>query len=118
LLALSASAQEEDHMLATWTHQQQFPSLKLAFLDTMPLAEFTFIPAMDISPYGVAKFLLQHPFITLGVAAALYYIIPRAFQALVRFLVVPAVLAVTAYIVLQNPQAALGIVEGIYNCKS
>lgn len=117
-LTSNASAQQDGFVLLILNPQGADLHQVLSAADTASLAELTFLPSIQLTPLGVLTFLLQHPFVTLGVAAALYYIVPRVFRTLVRFLVVPAVIALVAYVVLQNPQAALGLVESVNNCKS
>lgn len=97
--------------LSSATHQQS------VLLDAAIVGDITLLPSIHITPLGVLTFLLQNPVVTLGVAAALYYIVPRAFRALVRWIVLPLVLALVAYVVLQNPSAALGLAKGLFGCK-
>lgn len=80
------------------------------------LADLLRFPALSLSPFQVLTFLLQHPLITLGVAAALYYLVPRIFRALVRYLVLPLALALGLYIVSLNPSAATAFAQGSFNC--
>ncbi|BDA45065.1 hypothetical protein COCOBI_06-5450 [Coccomyxa sp. Obi] len=95
-------------------HLSSAPHLHSLLLDAATVGDITLLPSIHISPLGVLTFLLQNPLVTLGVAAALYYIIPRAFRALVRWIVLPLVLALVAYVILENPSAALGLAKGLF----
>ena len=80
------------------------------------LADLLRVPEVSLSPFQVVTFLLQNPPITLGVAAALYFLVPRIFRAVVRYLVVPLALALALYVVSLNPSAATGFAQGSFNC--
>lgn len=51
----------------------------------------------------VLNYLLANPLVTFGLAVFLYITIPRLWRAFVRFIVIPAIVLATAYIVVKNP---------------
>ena len=99
--------------------QEQLKSadMQAILAESASIGDLNFIPDIHLSPLGTLSFLLQNPLITLAVAAAAYYIIPRAFRALVRWLVLPVLLALVAYVIFENPSAALGLAKGLYSCE-
>jgi hypothetical protein len=80
------------------------------------LADLQLLPHIDMSPFQVLTFLLQHPFITLFAAASLYFVVPRLVKAGIRFVVVPAALALALYLVSLNPSAAVDLTRGALDC--
>ena len=86
-------------------------------LDALVLADFSLLPSFNGQPFQILGFLLNHPFITLGLALAVNYVVPRAFRALVRFLVIPLVLGSIAWVALQNPSTAWDLLRGTFDCK-
>ncbi|EIE21095.1 hypothetical protein COCSUDRAFT_57016 [Coccomyxa subellipsoidea C-169] len=89
--------------------------LQSILAESASFGDLMFLPDIHLSPLSTLSFLLQNPLVTLAVAAALYYIVPRAFRALVRWLVLPLVLALVAYVIFENPSAALGLGKGVYS---
>ncbi len=99
--------------------EQVIPAeLQSILTESASFGDLMFLPDIHLSPLSTLSFLLQNPLVTLAVAAALYYIVPRAFRALVRWLVLPLVLALVAYVIFENPSAAMGLGKGVYSCKS
>ena len=99
------------HMQQAWAETAVQP------LDTLILADFSLLPSFNGQPFQILGFLLNHPFITLGLALAVNYVVPRAFRAVVRFLVIPLVLGSIAWVALQNPSTALDLLRGIFDCE-
>ena len=99
------------HMQQAWAEGASQP------LDALILADFSLLPSFNGQPFQILGFLLNHPFITLGLALAVNYVVPRAFRALVRFLVVPLVLGSIAWVALQNPSTALDLLRGTFDCE-
>ena len=89
----------------------------LAPEEAAELADLLQFPTFSASPFQILTYLLQHPLITLGIAAALYYLVPRIFRAFVRYLVLPVALALAIYVVSLNPSAATGFAQGSLNCE-
>lgn len=85
--------------------------------DILILADFSLLPSFSSTPFQILGFLLNHPLITLGLALGVNYIVPRAFRAAVRFLVVPLVIGSVAWVALQNPSAAWGLFRGVFDCE-
>ena len=81
------------------------------------LADFSLLPSFDGAPFQILGFLLHHPFVTLALALAVNYVLPRAFRAAVRFLVIPLVLGAVAWVALQNPSAACSFARGAFDCE-
>ena len=111
-----AIAVESSPGLTLQEHVSSAGNQQSVLLDAAIVGDITLFPSIHVSPLGVLTFLLQNPLVTLGVAAALYYIVPRAFRALVRWIVLPLVLALVAYVILENPSAALGLSKGLFGC--
>lgn len=86
-------------------------------IDILVLADFSLLPSFSSTPFQILGFLLNHPLITLGLALGVNYIVPRAFRAAVRFLVVPLVIGSGAWVALQNPSAAWGLFQGVFDCE-
>ena len=99
------------HLQQAWAEGASQP------LDALILADFSLLPSFNGQPFQILGFLLNHPFITLGLALAVNYVVPRAFRALVRFLVVPLVLGSIAWVALQNPSTALDLLRGTFDCE-
>ena len=86
-------------------------------MDALILADFSLLPSFNGQPFQILGFLLNHPFVTLALALTVNYVVPRAFRAVVRFLVVPLVLGSIAWVVLQNPSTALDLLRGTFDCE-
>ncbi len=99
------------HMQQAWAERAGQP------LDALILADFSLLPSFNGQPFQLLGFLLNHPFITLGLALAVNYVVPRAFRAVVRFLVVPLVLGSIVWVALQNPSTALDLLRGTFDCE-
>ena len=86
-------------------------------VDTLVLVDFSLLPSFNGLPFQILGFLLNHPFITLGLALTVNYVVPRAFRAVIRFLVVPLVLGSIAWVALQNPSTVWGFLQGAFDCE-
>ena len=99
------------------TDVQLLPHLSVShsFNPAAELAELQLLPHLDVSPWQVLTFLLQHPLITAGTAAALAFLIPRLVRAGIRFVVVPAAVALALYVVSLNPSGAVNLARGAFD---
>ena len=97
--------------------QQAFSNGVEQHTDGLILADFSLLPSFNGVPFQILGFLLHHPFVTLALALAVNYVLPRAFRAAVRFLVIPLVLGGVAWVALQNPSAAWGFSRGAFDCE-
>ena len=113
----TAIAMEDSPDLTLQEHLSSATHQHSVLLDAATIGDITLLPSIHSTPLGVLTFLLQNPLVTLGVAAALYYIVPRAFRALLRWIVLPLVLGLVAYVILENPSAALSLSKGLFGCK-
>ena len=86
-------------------------------MDALILADFSLLPSFNGQPFQILGFLLNHPFVTLALALTVNYVVPRAFRAVVRFLVFPLVLGSIAWVALQNPSTALDLLRGTFDCE-
>ena len=68
------------------------------------------LPAMPTSPGELAKFVLTNPYAAVAVSVAAYLVVPRAAEALVKYLVVPAALLLVALFAAQNPDETVALV--------
>ena len=64
----------------------------------------------------VLSFLLSHPVITAGLALFLYLVVPRLWRAAVRFVVIPAGVLATLFVVVKNPQSFSTAGSFVVNC--
>lgn len=85
--------------------------------DALIFADFSLLPSFNGQPFQILGFLLNHPFVTLGLALTVNYVVPRAFRAVVRFLVFPLVLGSIAWVALQNPSTAWDLLRGAFDCE-
>ena len=120
LLLMTSTAMASDMALSMAELQPSPPGASMHISSyslncAVELADVQLLPHIDVSPWQLLNFLLQHPFITLGSAAALYYLVPRLVRAGFRFIVVPAAIALALYLVSLNPSAAADIARGAYN---
>ncbi|CAL8469189.1 g8730 [Coccomyxa elongata] len=114
LVTRSAIAVEDSPDITLQEHLSSASHQHSVLLDAATIGDITLLPSIHITPLGVLTFLLQNPLVTLGVAAALYYIVPRAFRALLRWIVLPLVLVLVACVILENPSAALSLAKGLF----
>ena len=61
----------------------------------------------------VLGYLLQHPVVALAAGGGAAFLVPRLVRAGVRFILVPAVLLLAAYIAFSNPSFVLTAVTGV-----
>ena len=67
--------------------------------------------------FSVLSYLLSNPVVTLGLAVVAYITIPRLWRAFLRFVVFPAALLGTAYLVVKNPTAFSNAGSFFTHCK-
>ena len=114
---VAGSAQAHGDAMNTSLLQQAFSNGVEQHTDGLILADFSLLPSFNGVPFQILGFLLHHPFVTLALALAVNYVLPRAFRAAVRFLVIPLVLGGVAWVALQNPSAAWGFARGAFDCE-
>ena len=68
-------------------------------------------------PYGV-DYLLGHPFVTIGLAAGLYVVVPRLWRLLVRVVLLPVLAIAAVGFALQHPAASLSFGTKALGCES
>ena len=90
-------------------------SAALTASDLTQASDVPFLAAVDRAQ--VISFLVNNPFVTLGVAVALYIIVPRILRLTVKFIVLPASVAGVVYLVITNPNTSLGVVKTAFNCE-
>lgn len=66
-------------------------------------------------PYDL-DYLLGHPFITLGVAAGLYVVVPRLWRLFVRVVVFPVLILAALGFAVQHPAQSLSFGSTAYGC--
>lgn len=80
--------------------------------------------ALDMQSFGaidssqVIQFLVNNPFVTLGVAVAAYFIVPRLIRVAVKFVVVPVAIGGVGYLIVTNPSTSLGFAKSTVGCKA
>ena len=114
---VAGSAQAHGDAMNTSLLQQAFSQRTEQHTDSLILADFSLLPSFNGVPFQILGFLLHHPFVTLALALAVNYVLPRAFRAAVRFLVIPLVLGGVAWLALQNPSAAWSFSRGAFDCE-
>ena len=67
-------------------------------------------------PYGV-DYLLGHPFVTIGLAAGLYVVVPRLWRFIVRVILLPVLAIAAVGFALQHPAASLSFGKTAFGCK-
>ena len=117
---LASSARASDLVVSTMELQPGLLDASLSFTTysqaAAEVADLQLLPQISTSPFQVLSFLLQHPFITLFAAGSLYFIVPRLVRASIRFVVVPAALALALYLISLNPSAAVDLARGSFDC--
>ena len=66
-------------------------------------------------PFGV-DYLLGHPFVTIGLAAGLYVVVPRLWRFFVRVILLPVLAIAAVGFALQHPAASLSFGSKAYGC--
>ena len=90
-------------------------SAALTTSDLTQASDLQFLAAVDRGQ--VISFLVNNPFVTLGVAVALYIIVPRILRLTVKYIFLPASVAGVVYLVITNPNTSLGVVKTAFNCE-
>lgn len=98
-LLLPADAADASPQDLALLGQLQLPSLRNPF---------------DNGAIGVLDFLVHHPFITLGAAFAVYWIVPRTIRFAVRWVVLPALAFGAIYLALSSPATTFGILKTVF----
>lgn len=114
---VAGAAQAHGDAMNTSLLQQAVSPRAEQHTDGLILADFSLLPSFDGAPFQILGFLLHNPFVTLALALAVAYVVPRAFRAAVRFLVIPLVLGSVAWVALQNPSAAWSFSRGALDCE-
>ena len=121
----------DGHQLSTsssllWgLHNEQRPALLflamssglLATTDATQAADLQFLADLSIDKGQAITFLVNNPFITLGVAIALYLIVPRVLRLATRFILLPAAVAGGVYLVITNPSTSWTVVSSAFGCE-
>ena len=111
------SAQAHGDAMNTSLLQQAVSQRAEQHTDGLVLADFSLLPSFNGAPFQILGFLLHHPFMTLALALIVNSVVPRAFRAAVRFLVIPLVLGGVAWVALQNPSAAWSFSRSAFDCE-
>lgn len=82
----------------------------LATADDAQAADLPFLADLAINKGQVISFLVNNPFITLGVAVALYLIVPRVLRFATRYILLPLTVAGGVYLVITNPSTSWRVV--------
>ncbi|KAA6420045.1 MAG: hypothetical protein FRX49_10067 [Trebouxia sp. A1-2] len=86
----------------------------LATTDVTQAADLQFLADLSIDKGQAITFLVNNPFITLGVAIALYLIVPRVLRLATRYILLPAAVAGGVYLVITNPSTSWSVVSSAF----
>lgn len=86
----------------------------LATTDVTQAADLQFLADLSIDKGQAITFLVNNPFVTLGVAIALYLIVPRILRLATRFILLPAAVAGGVYLVITNPSTSWNVVSSAF----
>ena len=89
----------------------------LATTDVTQAADLQFLADLSIDKGQAITFLVNNPFITLGVAIALYLIVPRVLRLATRYILLPAAVAGGVYLVITNPSTSWSVVSSAFGCE-
>lgn len=65
----------------------------------------------------IITFLVNNPFITLGGAAAAYFILPMLIKMAIRFIIIPLAIGGLTYLAVTNPHTLLAAANTMIECK-
>jgi hypothetical protein len=89
----------------------------LATTDVTQAADLQFLADLSIDKGQAITFLVNNPFVTLGVAIALYLIVPRVLRLATRYILLPAAVAGGVYLVITNPSTSWNVVTSAFGCE-
>lgn len=89
----------------------------LATSDVSQASDLQFLAALSVDRGQVISFLVNNPFVTLGVAVALYIIVPRVLRFATKYVLLPVSIAGLVYLVITNPNTSLGVASTGFKCK-
>ena len=75
------------------------------------------LAALSVDRGQVISFLVNNPFVTLGVAVALYIIVPRILRFATKYVLLPISIAGVVYLVITNPNTSLGVASTGFKCE-
>lgn len=89
----------------------------LAASDVSQASDMQSLAALSVDRGQVISFLVNNPFVTLGVAVALYIIIPRILRFATKYVLLPASVAGVVYLVITNPSTSLDVASTGFKCE-
>lgn len=89
----------------------------LAASDASQASDMQSLAALSVDRGQVISFLVNNPFVTLGVAVALYIIIPRILRFATKYVLLPASVAGVVYLVITNPSTSLDVASTGFKCE-
>lgn len=93
-------------------------SALLATTDVSQAADLQVLADLSVDRGQVISFLVNNPFVTLGVAVALYLIVPRVLRLATKYILLPAAVAGGVYLVITNPTTSWSVVSTGFGCES
>ena len=89
----------------------------LATSDVSQASDLQTLAALSVDRGQVISFLVNNPFVTLGVAVALYIIVPRILRFATKYILLPVSIAGLVYLVITNPNTSLGVATTGFKCE-
>ena len=89
----------------------------LATSDVSQASDLQLLAALSVDRGQVISFLVNNPFVTLGVAVALYIIVPRILRFATKYILLPVSIAGLVYLVITNPNTSLGVASTGFKCE-
>lgn len=89
----------------------------LATSDVSQASDLQLLAALSVDRGQVISFLVNNPFVTLGVAVALYIIVPRILRFATKYVLLPVSIAGVVYLVITNPNTSLGVASTGFKCE-
>ena len=86
--------------------------------DVSQASELQSLAALSVDRGQVISFLVNNPFVTLGVAVALYIIVPRILRVVVKYILLPISIAGVVYLIITNPSTTVGVASTGFKCES
>ena len=89
----------------------------LTAADAAQAADLQAFAALSLDKGQAIRFLVDNPFVLLGLAVALYLVLPRLLRFTTRFILLPAAVAGGVYLVITNPNTSYKVVTSAFGCK-
>ena len=89
----------------------------LAAADLSQASDLQSLAALQLDRGQVISFLVNNPFVTLGLAVALYIIVPRILRLTVKYILLPVSIAGVVYLIITNPSTSVGVGKTAFNCE-